>query len=111
MRTNLILAFLIKHAVVPGHIHTNTHTHTAIYRPKYILKCVHGFNSLGPIFIQKFVFLFGTSSLQTPMGSGVEGDISPMLFPKSICVCILCFKSVAPRVCMPKVQFLAFLGD
>ena len=30
-----------------------------------------------------------------------------MLFPKSICVC---FKYVAPRVCMAKVSFLAFFG-
>ena len=33
-----------------------------------------------------------------------------MLLPKSICVCIPCFKSVAPRVCMTKVLFLAFFG-
>ena len=33
-----------------------------------------------------------------------------MLLPKSICVCIPCFKSVTPRVCMTKVPFLAFLG-
>ena len=28
-----------------------------------------------------------------------------MLFPKSICVCLPCFKSVAPRVCMAKIPF------
>ena len=33
-----------------------------------------------------------------------------MLFRKSICVCMPCFKSVAPRVCMAKVLFLAFYG-
>ena len=31
-----------------------------------------------------------------------------MLLTKSICVCIPCFKSVAPRVCMAKVPFLTF---
>ena len=30
-----------------------------------------------------------------------------MLLLKSICVCIPCFKSIAPRVCMVKVPFLA----
>ena len=33
-----------------------------------------------------------------------------MLLPKLICVCIPCFKSVAPRVCLAKVPFLAFFG-
>ena len=33
-----------------------------------------------------------------------------MLLPKSSCVCIPCIKSVAPRVCMAKVPFLAFFG-
>ena len=33
-----------------------------------------------------------------------------MLLRKSICVCIPCFKSVSPRVCMAKVPFLAFFG-
>ena len=34
-----------------------------------------------------------------------------MLLPKSICVFIPCYKSVAPRVCMAKVPFLfRFLG-
>ena len=33
-----------------------------------------------------------------------------MLLPKSICECIPCFKSVAPRVCMAQVPFLAFFG-
>ena len=34
-----------------------------------------------------------------------------MLLPKSICVCIPCFKFVAPRVCMGIVPFFAyFLG-
>ena len=33
-----------------------------------------------------------------------------MLLRKSICVCIPCFKSFAPRVCLAKVPFLAFLG-
>ena len=31
-----------------------------------------------------------------------------MLFPKLSCACIPCFKSVAPRVCLAKVPFLAF---
>ena len=33
-----------------------------------------------------------------------------MLLPKSSCVCISFFKYDAPRVCMAKVPFLAFLG-
>ena len=33
-----------------------------------------------------------------------------MLLSKSICVCIPCFKSVAPRNCMAKLSFLAFWG-
>ena len=33
-----------------------------------------------------------------------------MLFPKSVCVCILCFKSVPPRLCPAKVPFLAYFG-
>ena len=33
-----------------------------------------------------------------------------MLLRKSICVCIQCFKSVAPRVCIAKVTFLPFFG-
>ena len=32
-----------------------------------------------------------------------------MLLPKSICICIPCFKSVALRVCMIKVPFFALL--
>ena len=32
-----------------------------------------------------------------------------MLLPKSICICIPCFKSVAPRVCMIKVPFFSLL--
>ena len=31
-----------------------------------------------------------------------------MLLPMSSCACIPCFKSVVPRVCLPKVPFLAF---
>ena len=33
-----------------------------------------------------------------------------MLLQKSSCVCIPCIKSVAPRVCLVKVPFLAFFG-
>ena len=33
-----------------------------------------------------------------------------MLLTKSICVCIPCFKSVTPRICMAEVPFLAFWG-
>ena len=33
-----------------------------------------------------------------------------MLLPKSICLCIQCFKSIAPRVCMTKVPFFFFFG-
>ena len=33
-----------------------------------------------------------------------------MLLPRSICVCIPCFKSVVPKVCMARVPFLAFFG-
>ena len=33
-----------------------------------------------------------------------------MLFPKSSCVYIPCIKSIAPRICMAKIPFLAFLG-
>ena len=33
-----------------------------------------------------------------------------MLLPKSSCVCIQCFKSVVPRICLVRVPFLAFLG-
>ena len=33
-----------------------------------------------------------------------------MLLTKSSCMCIRCIKSVAPRVCLVKVPFLAFLG-
>ena len=34
-----------------------------------------------------------------------------MLLPMSICICIPCFKSADPRVCMAKVPFsLFFLG-
>ena len=33
-----------------------------------------------------------------------------MLLPKSSRVFIPCFKSVSPRVCLVKVQFLAFFG-
>ena len=34
-----------------------------------------------------------------------------MLLPHSSCVCISCFKSVAPQVCLAKVPFLAFFGN
>ena len=33
-----------------------------------------------------------------------------MLLSKSSCVCIPCIKSVAPRVCLAEVTFLAFFG-
>ena len=33
-----------------------------------------------------------------------------MLLSKSSCVCIPCFKSVAPKVCLAKAPFLAFFG-
>ena len=33
-----------------------------------------------------------------------------MLPPKASCVCIPCFKSVNPRVCLAKVPFLAYFG-
>ena len=33
-----------------------------------------------------------------------------MLLSKSSCVCIPCFKFVAPKVCLAKVPFLAFFG-
>ena len=33
-----------------------------------------------------------------------------MLLPKSSCVCMPCIKSIAPRVCLVKVPFLAFFG-
>ena len=33
-----------------------------------------------------------------------------MLLPKSSCVCIQCFKSVAPKICMAEVPFLAMFG-
>ena len=33
-----------------------------------------------------------------------------MLLPKSSCVCIPCFKSVAPRICQVRIPFLAFFG-
>ena len=61
-------------------------------------------NSLGPIFIQKFVVCFvffggGAFFLFTHQWEVVQqGGIPPMLLPKSICVCIPCFKSVAPKV-------------
>ena len=33
-----------------------------------------------------------------------------MLLPKSICVCIQCFKSLAPGIVLPKYHFWVFLG-
>ena len=33
-----------------------------------------------------------------------------MSLPKSSCVCISCFESVSPRICMAKVPFLALFG-
>ena len=33
-----------------------------------------------------------------------------MLHPKLNCVCILCFKSVAPSVCLVEIPFVAFFG-
>ena len=53
-------------------------------------------------------FVFGTFSLYTPLGSGVGRRDPTMLIPKSSCVCIPCIKSVAPRVYMAKVKFLAY---
>ena len=44
------------------------------------------------------------------MGSGVARRDPTHVTPKVICVCIPCFKSIAPRVCMAKVQFLEFFG-
>ena len=34
-----------------------------------------------------------------------------MLLPKSSSVCIPCFKSVAPKVCVAKVPLLEFFGS
>ena len=34
-------------------------------------------------------------------------DSANIFLPKSSCVCIPCFKSVAPRICLVKVPFLA----
>ena len=33
-----------------------------------------------------------------------------MSLPKLSCVCILCFKSVTPRILLAKLPFLAFFG-
>ena len=40
------------------------------------------------------------------VGSGVAKRDPAHVTPKSSCVCIPCFKFVAPRVCMVKVPFL-----
>ena len=42
------------------------------------------------------------------MGKGVARRIPPMLLSKSSCVCMQCFKSVAPMICLDKVLFVAF---
>ena len=44
------------------------------------------------------------------MGRGVAKRKPALLLPKSSCVCIPCFKSVTPRVCLAKVPFLIFFG-
>ena len=44
------------------------------------------------------------------MGRGVTRRDFAYILAKSSCVCIPCFKSVAPRICLVKVPFLAFLG-
>ena len=56
------------------------------------------------------LFFFSTFSLYTSMGSGVAMRDPVQLLRKSIYVCIPCFKSVSPRVCMAKVPFLASFG-
>ena len=55
-------------------------------------------------------FFFGTFSIYLPMGRGVARRDPVHVSPKVKLVCIPCFKSVTPRVCLAKVPFLAFFG-
>ena len=54
------------------------------YKPKCILKRVHGSNSLGLIFIQKFfvVVFCGTFSLDKSMGRGIAMTDPAHVTPK-----------------------------
>ena len=91
--------------MMPRHIHTNIPMNQNIYNKMGF----SGSNSLCPIFIQKSFFC-GTSSLYTPMGSGVaRRDPAHVTHKVNLCMHTI-FKSVAPRVCMAKVPFLALFG-
>ena len=85
------------------------HTHVQTHEPKYTLMYISGSDPLGLSIIQIDNF-FGTISLYTSMGRGIARRDSAHFTFKSSCVCIPCFKFVAPRICLVKLPFLTFFG-
>ena len=66
----------------------------------------------GSMFILKFIFFWEPFSGYTPMGSGVARRAAAHVTPKfNMFMHTIFFKSVAPRLCMPKEPFCFFCGQ